>query len=614
MIKLIFNTRKPVFFVLHLLLLATAIFLLYSNTLESPLTYDDIPNIVLNNAVHIDDLSLQNLKKAAIQSPNYRRWLPNISFGINYYFNGLDVFGFHLVNIFIHIAVAFSFYLLARFTLNLPSMAGCFPRSTEVAFVAALLWAIHPLQTNCVTYIVQRMTSMAAFFSIWSLLCYAYARISSSLMTKVTLFGTSCLAGILALLSKENSGMLPVIMFGYDFFFLQGGRLRERKKKYILAGVLILVFIAICCFFLGSSPVDHIIASFGSRRFTLGQRLLTETRVVFHYLSLLILPLPSRLNIIYDYPLSTGILAPPQTLVALLGIAGLVILCFFLIKRDRLASFAIFWFLGNLVIESSIIPLNLVFEYRMYVPSMFLVLVVVAWSYRLGAMHINYSRLGLVVIIIIFSFFTWQRNMAWHSEVSLWTDVINKEPMSMMANSSLGFAYARAKQYTEAEKYLLKAAKIGDNNTSANYGERHMKSLAKTHHALGQIYWMKGNYSKALDETLWSLEIDPYPPKPYVTLGKIYSDIGEYQSAYESFSKAIKLGLATVDLYIDCAASSFQLGNVDESIRLLSFALNHLDQNNPELHYNLGIAYSKKGMIVEAQQEMLKAMQLRQRK
>ena len=106
-------------------------------------------------------------------------------------------------------------------------------------------------------------------------------------------------------------------------------------------------------------------------------------------------------------------------------------LVLFLAKRNRLAAFAIFWFLANLLIESSVIPLELIFEHRMYVPSMFLILAGVVWAYRFTAERVNLARLGLVGIIIILSAFTWQRNVTWQEPISLWTDVLQKSPGSL---------------------------------------------------------------------------------------------------------------------------------------------------------------------------------------
>jgi len=600
-----------IIYVAAFLLLAAAVVLLYSNTFDAPFFFDDSPNIVTNPFVKLDDLSWRSVKRLAFLSPNRWRWLPNISFGLNYYFGGLDVFGFHLVNIGIHLLAAFSFYLLARLTLELPGTAGRFSRTGELALAAALLWAVHPLQTNGVTYIVQRMTSMATMFSLWSLLCYARARLAAGSSAKIMLFAAAVLTGIMALFSKENSGMLPLMILGYDFFFLRRPQVKERRKLLLLTGGIGLVFILVCALFLGSSPVDRIFGGYEIRAFTPAQRLLTQTRIIFHYLSLLVLPLPSRLNLAYDYQLSTGLLAPGQTLPALAGLACLCLLGFYLFRRDRLTSFAIFWFLGNLLVESSIIPLELVFEHRMYMPAMFPILAAVAWTYRLAAGHANRARLPIAALAVLLAIFTWQRNSVWKNEISLWTDVVSKAPGSMRANRNLGTAYSNARKYREAEKYLRLAIKIGEKGINPDFSPEYMRSyLASAHHNLGLVYRNLHNMPQALAETLLSVELDPGRPEPLVTLGTIYANMEEHLKAYEHFQKAAAMGYETVDLYNNWAVSSFQLGNVDEAINLLRFALD-LDPDHVESHYNLGIAYGSKGMLQEAQREMTQAMQLK---
>jgi hypothetical protein len=333
--------------ILVLFFLMAAILLLYSNTFQSPFTFDD-SQILDNYFISQDEISLETLKFVPAMSPNKRRMLPNLSFALNYYFGNSDVTGYHLFNIIIHILVAFVLCLLAKTTLGLPGLANRFQRTGEIAFAAALFWAVHPLQINAVTYIIQRMTSMATLFFLLALLCYIKARISKDNSRRIILFIGATLLGVMALLSKENSGMLPVMILGYEFFLLPGHDRKGQNRKKLLTitvGALV-VFLLICWLFLGNDPLSRVLGGYGAREFTLGQRLLTETRIVIHYLSLLVLPLPGRLNLAYDYQLSTGLFIPPETLLAIICLIGLTY------KKDRLAAFAIFWLLGNLAVES----------------------------------------------------------------------------------------------------------------------------------------------------------------------------------------------------------------------------------------------------------------------
>jgi len=608
------NSPKNIFRndILVLFFFLSGILLLYSNTFHSPFTFDD-SQILTNYFITKSDITWENLKLVPAMSPTKQRMLPNLSFAINYSLGGSNVWGYHLVNIIIHIAVTFVFYLLAKTTLNLPGLANRFQRSAEIAFAAALLWAVHPLQTNAVTYIVQRMTSMATLFFLLSLLCYVKARITKNGSRKIILFAAATLLGAMALFSKENSGMLPVMILGYELFFLPrpGQEKKNRKTLLILTGGALVAFFLICWLFLGNDPLARVLHGYEGRGFTLGQRLLTETRIVLHYLSLLVLPLSGRLNLAYDYQISTGLFAPPATMLAIISLSSLTGFIFYLYKKDRLTAFAIFWLLGNLAVESTFIPLELIFEHRMYMPSMFIVLAGVAWIYRLQANREKTARILVIGSLVLLSIFTWQRNTVWKNGVTLWSDVVKKSPGSIRGQGNLGIAYIEANEFTAAKDHLLKAITIGYDDKSGNFSTSiSAKYLAIAHDNLGLAYRKSGNYTAAIHHAKQALELDPNKTDAFVTLGITYSKLGQDRKAYEYFSKASKEGVISVDLYNNWAVSCFKLGMTDKSIRLLKHAI-ELKPDHAESHYNLGIAYSSKGMLKEAREEMARAIQLR---
>lgn len=203
---------------LALIVVAIVCCLVYSNSLQAPFVFDDMHNFVENPYTQIKEISGKNLWYAASRSPSRNRWLPNISFGLNYYFGERDPIGYHLVNIFIHLLTGLVLYSLALKTLSLPNMIRYDRFRHEIALSAASLWLLHPVQTNAVTYLVQRMTSMATLFCLLSLLLYAYGRTASSGKQLGYYLAAICV-GFMALVSKENSYMLPVMIGGYEIFF-----------------------------------------------------------------------------------------------------------------------------------------------------------------------------------------------------------------------------------------------------------------------------------------------------------------------------------------------------------------------------------------------------------
>jgi len=603
--------RKTILNLLAFLVLSTIIAVIYSNTLGSPFVFDDIANIVFNKSIRLQEINLASLKSLKALNPNKLRFFPNLSFGLNYYADGLNVFGFHLVNIAIHSATAFVFYLLACITLSLsPEFKS--DKIREVAFAAAFLWAVHPLQTNAVTYVVQRTTSIATLFCLLCVYTYAKARLARGTYAKTLLFGVTVLTGVMALFSKENSAMLPLMLLGYEFFFLRKPQSLTRHNKKLLAWVAVLFFLfALISWFYLNISLDRVLKDFSGMNFSLGQRLLTETRVILHYLSLLLLPLPSRLNLAYDFPLSTGLISPPQTMLAIIGIGSLLLLIFLLFRRHRLTSFALFWLLLNLSIESSIIPLDIIFEHRMYMPAMFLFLAVCGWCYRMAGDKMVLVRTSILATAIILSIFTWQRNNVWQSEISLWADIVHKAPGSMRNNLNLGHVLSKAKKFHEAEQYLQQAIAIGYNDKSGNFSEAYTKQyLLAAHENLGYVYYGLQNYPGAISEIERAFALDPRRADLIVTLGKYYAKMNKHQIAYEYFQKAASKGIESVDLYNNWAVSSFQLGEIDQAIGLLKFSIK-LEPDHSESHYNLGIAYSAKGMHSEAQEQMSIAFRLR---
>lgn len=551
----------------------------YLNTFHSPFTFDDIANISKNHWLQINDISAENLFQAASNGPSKNRPLPNMSFAFNYYFGGLNVWGYHLINLIVHLSVSVTLFFLIRLTLRTPQMAEKCKRPREIALFAVLLWAIHPLQTNAVTYLVQRMTSMATLFFLLSLFLFAKGWLTEEKQKyQFFYFAASCISAIFAFLCKENTAILPFILFAYFLFFLKPSGQRLDYKKYILiiSSALIIPFLALV--YLGKNPLTKILSGYATRDFTLTERLLTESRILFHYITLIILPLPSRLNLNYDYTISHSVFAPPQTLLAIIGIGLLLYAIHYFYQRDRLTSFAIFWFLANLVIESTIIPLELVYEHRLYLPSTFVILCVVYWIYKIPANNVKLTRGIIISAIILFSFFTWQRNTVWKSNISLWTDIVAKSPAFSRGYGNLGHVLNIEGRYSKAEEMLLKAIELDPDNGPAyfnlaiTYNKQnrfndahlfnqkaltlnHAASYPKIYHNMGKNLLQLNDIDGAIEALSKAVELNPYFADSYIHLGYAYGMKGLHQKAEEFFLKSIALEPANGHTYLQLATS-----------------------------------------------------------
>ena len=188
-----------------------------------------------------------------------------ISFALNYYLHQYDVLGYHLVNILIHVTTGILLYLFVKTTLSLPSLRSRYESYRWTPFITALIWLVHPIQTQSVTYIVQRMNSMAAMFYVLSLLLYARARLVEEKRQKWALFGCCILAGILSLGSKEIGATLPFFIFLFEWFFFQDLSW-SWVKRYSFPLIIIVV---IGFVYLGIHPLETILTTYETRDFTL---------------------------------------------------------------------------------------------------------------------------------------------------------------------------------------------------------------------------------------------------------------------------------------------------------------------------------------------------------
>ena len=353
------------------ILIAGVALVAYSNTFYAPFNFDDIPNILNNPNIQIKVFTWDRLEQLIRNT--YKETIRVFSYftlALNYYFGEFNVFGYHLVNFFIHIASGIFLYWFLILTFNLSSLKEKYGAiSYKVALFTSLIFVCHPIQTQSVTYIVQRMASMAGMFYLLSLVLYVKGRLSFG-RRRYFYFGGTVLTYLLGVFSKENVAILPLFIGLYEFYFFQNLDLSPKGKRVLYGLVLGLLLLGAFGFILwGQRYIDVIREGYRYRTFTISERVLTQFRVVLYYVTLLIYPHPSRLNLDYDFPISKTILNPPTTLISISIIVALIGYSIYAARKRPILSFCILWYFGNLVIESSIFPLEMVFEHRLYLPA-----------------------------------------------------------------------------------------------------------------------------------------------------------------------------------------------------------------------------------------------------
>lgn len=361
----------PLYHIIAIALITGVALAAYSNTFYVPFLFDDEANILKNPNIQIRVFTWErcmqligNTYKESIRVFSY------FTLTLNYYFGEFNVFGYHLVNFSVHIASGVFLYWFLMLTFNLPFLKEKYGSvSYKVALFTSLIFISHPIQTQSVTYIVQRMSSMAGMFYLLAMVLYVKGRLATG-NRQYVYFGAAGLTYLLGIFSKENVAILPLFILIYEFYFFQNLTISPKGKKILLAVALIVGLIALAGLVVwGKRYYDLIIEGYKIRDFTLEERVLTQFRVVLYYVTLLAYPHPSRLNLDYDFPISKTILDPPTTLISILIVGGLLGYSIWTAKKRPVLSFCILWYFGNLVIESSIFPLEMVFEHRLYLPA-----------------------------------------------------------------------------------------------------------------------------------------------------------------------------------------------------------------------------------------------------
>ena len=491
------------------LFLCVILFSIYGNTFNAEWHLDDRHSILENPKVHLTELTPQTLVRS-MQHPDkktYWRPLAYMSFALNWYAGQKTVFGYHLVNLTIHFLAAGFLFLTIMTLFQTPALRG---KNRDTAYFiglfATVLWATNPIQTQAVTYIVQRMTLLAALFSILGIYCYLKARLTGNRRHRFMLL-CGCLASfLLGLSSKEIAVLLPLNLILLEAVFFQDLGNAQTRNRFLSGFLISCVTIGI----LGSVLFLHgnllsVFGGYGDRYFTPMERLMTQPRVLVFYLTQILCPLPARLSIEHDIDLSTALLQPWTTLPAIVFVVAVIIGALFQIRKRPLLSFAILFFFLNHLVESSIVPLEMVFEHRNYLPSMFLFVPVAegtVWlldRYREKQPILYRGLIGLAVCLMIgFGWGTYVRNSVWQTEVSLWTDANRKAPLLHRPIHNLAMAkYESSGQLEKALELYKKAVDMKMHRRS--HKARVYGNIANIYFRLGRFELAEAYYQKAYD-------------------------------------------------------------------------------------------------------------------
>ncbi len=541
-------------------LIVVVTLLVYSNTFRVPFQLDDIIQISENGTIkHISNFGELSMWTSLGQRP-----VSMLTVAINYYFSGETVIGYHVFNLSIHLITGWIVYLLLLELLSLPSLASykkAVGNKHYFALAGALLFLVHPMQTQAVTYIIQRMSVLAALFYLLSVYWYIKARMShinKGLAGKsLFLYFLTFVSFILALLSKQNAATLPLALVLTEFYFIRDKEGLIYKKYLILccSAIAGIVFAGVMIVGLPRDAEDISRSTY----------LITEFNVITRYILMLFVPIGQ--NVDHEIIPSVSLFGVKE-MASLALILGLLYLGYYMFNKNRLVSFGIFWFFITLSVESTVIPItDYMFEHRVYLPSFGFFIALIAALFYLPDFGIGKRRMPAAILLLMlltipYGVAAYMRNSVWKTELSLWTDSIKKSP-----------------------------------NKCRPYYNR------------GTVLLNENKYGKALNDLNRAIEIDPTYAEAYSNRGFIFSKQGEYDKAVNDFNKVIQLRSGFLNVYFNRGTALMNEGKYTEAISDFTKAI-QLKPGDAHAYNNRGFVFSQTGEYAKAINDFNKALAL----
>lgn len=620
--------------------------LVYSNTLHVPFVFDDIPNITGNLLIQNPSLFADPLRycsqvppgtEAAVACGTYKsRFVGYLTLAVNHRLHGLDVMGYHLTNIGIHIINGLLVYFLVLLTFRTPRLQGQGDAfGPSVALFTALFFVCHPVQTQAVTYIVQRFASLATLFYLLSLVLYVKARLRQTTnggagffsASALTFYFLSLVSAVCAMKTKEMAFTLPLVISLYELMFFEGKALK--RILFLLPPLLTMLIIPLSLVGL-HRPLGEVIGdvSEATRVQTEMSRwdyLFTQFRVIVTYIRLIFVPVGQNLD--YDYPVYHSFFDPSVSFsfLFLLSIFGLGVYCLYRSRIThhalRLTAFGIFWFFITLSVESSIIPIqDVIFEHRLYLPSVGAFLAITTAVFLAGEKLKTRGQaawkaipVALSLIIVFLAGAAYARNRVWQDDVTLWSDVTAKSPNNARAYNNLGIGYQKRNEMGKAMEMYEKATTLIppfiDSYYNLGFVHFFFSRYDKGYYNLGIYYFKKGHYEEALRNYTKAIGANQNFGEVYNSRGIVYAAMGRYDDALSDYTRAMSIDPKSAGPHNNRGVLYAGKGLYREALEDLDTAID-LDPNYADAYYNRGVVLARSARIDRASSDFRKACDL----
>ena len=623
--------KKTFSLVLPFVTVALLPWIIYYNTLGNNFVFDDLPLIRGNKTISSLN-GFGDIIEVFTKKSGYRP-IRTLSYALDYRFSGSSPLSYHISNIAYHTITALLVYLV---TLALLS-----DRTT--ALFAALIFAVHPVHTDSVTYLAGRRDILCVLFYLTGF----YLFLSCRKTGRVLLAPLSLVAYLLSIGSKEMGITLPLVFLAYDmvnnlppegkrsgFTLLKDGAgalkriVRQYKYFYSFCAAGMLTF---ACYKVFLSSPSHQKGYYGD---SLAITFLTVAKIIVHYMKLLIFPVKLVADYSYDaFPLASSLLER-SVLFSLILLAVTFFVIVKLLIRNRWLAFGGIWFFATLLPVCHIIPHHeLLAEHYLYLPSYgFCLIVAPAFTALLNNKRYYFLFLSsFLIILLLFSLRTIDRNRDWKDGMTLWSKTVQTVPRCARAQNNLGVEYLQNNKYQEALDHLVAASRIKPDYAEAynNMGLAHKglgsydraislfaraiylkKGYFDAHYNLANTLESKGDYDRPIWLYKQLLKKRPRSAQIHNNLGIVYQKQSRFELAEEHFSKALHVDPANREARNNLGVCYNSNGRYEEAIAAFKKILS-TDPDNAEVQSNLGIALSNRGMHDEAVEAFKKALRIK---
>lgn len=546
------------FIILSLALIVLWGIIIYSSIFDNTTQFDDVlwlSQSAFHNFDNIDTL---------FQIGRFRI-IPFLSLVFNTYCTPSTYWTYYLFNIIIHLINSILVFFLVQLLFKTPYLkTNDFKKYSRLfGLFAALIFLSHPLQTQAVTYIYQRLASIVTMFYLSSILFYINAKLVVPSKQKIIYYFLSFIFMIAGFFSKENAFTIPLMLGLIEILIFPKDKKRLYKIGALLLGVCI---IALIVFYLvdGFQLLSAEKSTFNGERVNSFNYFITQISVVAKYIRLLFLPYNQVLD--YYFPVVNSLLDFKTIIFALLHI-GIIYFAFSYRKKNILVSFGIFWFYLTLSIESGIIPLeDLIFEHRCYLPMFGFTLFFISFLYQIlwKKSSIAYQII-IILIILTLSVLTILRNQVWNNPTTLWTDVLKKSPEKARAYTFLAKQKILENKDDEAISIYTQAIITKPNFNNAYFGRAGLLIKQK-------------KYNEALRDLSNCISLCPDSINYYSYRANIYFQIKDYNKAINDLNIVLSKR-KNIEDYFNRASSYVFLNKYDEAIKDIQ-AMLALEKNN----------------------------------